>query len=232
MNKILLSVIPALLLLSACVSDADRRIHHPHEIPEVLETLRPFAIIDFKNKAEGQNMPEWVSYWLEGGVHAIETLDAYEGRLVFISRNEGSNFNALAQWANWFSPELDFPRLAASRIEARFLSGVSHPDHIYGDFFVTLIRAASDAPWTGAVKEDYFWIRREFYPVEDDFPEAVDAAPLLQEDWKFLVLVTIDEAYFSSQLNTIFRTIRPNPQPTRDQLSAANRVIERFFEGF
>ncbi|MCL2233544.1 MAG: hypothetical protein FWB99_10770, partial [Treponema sp.] len=65
-----------------------------------------------------------------------------------------------------------------------------------------------------------------------DFPEAVDAAPLLQEDWKFLVLVTIDEAYFSSQLNTIFRTIRPNPQPTRDQLSAANRVIERFFEGF
>jgi len=179
-------------------------------------------------------MPEWVKYWLEGGVRAVETLDTHEGRRVFISRNEGGNFNALTQWAKWFSPELDFPRMAASRIESRFLFGVSHPDSVYGDFFVTLIRAASDAPWIGAVKEDFFWIRREFYPVEDEdvFFETGDYTPPLAEDWEFLILVTIDEDLFASQLDAVFRTVRPSPPPTRDQVSAANRVIERFFDGF
>jgi len=228
-------IIFALLLLSACVSEADRRIQDPYETHEVLETPRPFTIIDFKNKAEGQSMPKWVYYWLEGGVRAVETLDTHEGRRVFISRNEGASFTALSQWAAWFSPELDFPRLAASRIEARFLSGVSRPDNVYGAFFVTLIRAASDAPWIGAVKEDYFWIRRKFYPVEEedyDFPELSDATPPLAEDWEFLVLVTIDEALFASQLDAVFRTVRPSPPPTRDQVSAANRVKESFFDGF
>ena len=234
MNKIVLSAIPALLLLSACVSEADRHIQAPPETPEVLEIPRLFTIIDFKNKAEGQSMPEWVNHWLEGGERAVEALGIYEGRHVFISQSAGGNFNALTQWAAWFSTELDFPRLAAARIESRFLSGVSHPDHVYGPFFVTLIRAASDAPWTGAVKEDHFWIHRKFYPVEDeyDFPEANDATPLLEEDWKFLILVTIDEALFASQLDAVFRSIQPTPPPTRDQVSAANRVIERFFDGF
>ena len=97
MNRIVLSAISVLVLLSACAGQADRRRQVPLEPPEFLETPRPFMIIDFKNKAEGQSMPEWVTSWLEGGVRAVETLDTHEGRRVFISRNEGGNFNALTQ---------------------------------------------------------------------------------------------------------------------------------------
>ena len=177
-------------------------------------------------------MPEWAASWLSGGVHAVETLEEFYGRHVFIGRNEGNNFNALTQWAEWFSPELDFPRLAAARIEARFLSGVTVPDHEYGAFFVTLIRAASNTTWAGAVKQDIFWIRREFYPSENDFPAANEIFPAITEDWEFLILVTMDSEIFAAQLNSVFSGVNPNPTPTRDQIAAANRVMENFFEGF
>jgi len=244
MNKIVPSAIPLLLRLlisllivpllsfSSCASDADRRDPTLDEFHEITQIFRPFMILDFKNKAEGQGMPEWVDHWLEGGISALEALGAYEGRLVFISRNEGTNFNALTQWAEWFSSELDFPRLAAARIESRFLSGVSRPDNVYGAFFVNLIRAASDARWAGAVKEDYFWIRRKFYPVEDDITETGGAVTLVDEDWEFLILVTIEKTSFAYQLDAVFRSIRPNPQPTRDQIAAVNRVKDNFFYGF
>ncbi|MCL2374702.1 MAG: hypothetical protein FWC65_05615, partial [Treponema sp.] len=149
MNRFLLCTIPA-LLFSACASEAGRRGHAPYEDPGILETPHPFAITDFMNMAEGADMPEWVSLWLEGGARAIENMDAHEGRHAFVSRNNGSNFSALEQWAQWFSADLDFPRLAAARIEARFLSGVSRPDDTYGAFFVALVRSASDAAWSGA----------------------------------------------------------------------------------
>ena len=181
-NKLFLAATSALLLFGSCVSDDRRALPH-YEIPEILKIPRPFTITDFKNKSEGQSIPEWVEHLLEGGISAVEALAAYEGRRVFISRNEGANFNALTQWAEWFSPELDFPRLAAARIESRFLSGVSRPDNMYGAFFVTLIRAASDAHWSGAVKEEYFWIRRKFDPVEDDYMGIDEGVPLLEEDW-------------------------------------------------
>ena len=232
MKKIIFSAISVLWLFCACVSEADRRAMAHNEIPEAMAAPRPFVISDFKNKAEGQSMPEWVSRWLEGGANAVEALAAFEGRYVFIGRNEGTNFNALMQWAEWFSAELDFPRLAAARIEARFLSGVTRPDNVYGAFFLALIRAASDARWSGAVKEDYFWIRREFYPVEDDFFEGSEADNLVNEDWKFMILVTIDETFFTAQLDAVFRSVNPSPPPTRDQVAAANRVKERFFDGF
>ena len=233
MNKIPLFAIPVVLMFaSSCTTDSDRRTQAADEIPGIIEIRRPFTITDFKDKAEGGSMPEWVNRWLEGGVSAVEALDVHEGRRVFIGRNEGNNFNALRQWAEWFLPDLDFPRLAAARIEARFLSGVSRPDTEYGAFFVSLIRAASDTLWVGAIKEDYFWIRREFYPVEDAFPETGEASSLVEEDWEFLILVTIDEALFASQLDTVFRNVHPSPQPTRDQLAAANRVKDQFFDGF
>ena len=232
MNRILLSAISALLMLGSCASRAG--VHHStiyDDLPAI-DISRPFVITDFMHKAEEHPMPAWVEYWLEGGVSAIEASGLYGNRHAFVSRNEGTSFNALNQWVQWFSPNLDFPRLAAARIEARFLHGVTRPDSVYGDFFVALIRAASDAPWAGAVKEEYFWIRRQFVPPDDEFWEASAAASFVEEDWEFLILVTIDEGLFASQLDEVFRSVRPRTQPNRQQIAAANSVVERFFEGF
>ena len=146
-------------------------------------------------------------------------MELYRNYYTFVSWSEGNNFNALNHWVEGFSPELDFPRLAAARIESRFLSATPFPDDEYGAFFETLIRTASDARWTGAVKEENFWLLRRAVSQESG-------------NFEFFILVTISKSAFALQLEDVFRNVRPNPPPTRDQVNAANRVRSRFYEGF
>jgi hypothetical protein len=225
MNKFLFCVITAVMLVS-CVSKPENPEITPPEEPETGETAkapRAYTISDYKNKTRGGYIPEWANLWFDSGIREVETLGAFRDRFLFIARNEGNNHNALNLWKDGFSPELDFPRLAAVRIEARFSGGVPYPDEVYGAFYETLIRAASDAHWTGMIIEDDFWIRRKFMQSEDESE---------REDWEFFVLVSIDRTVFTSQLNTIFEKLNPRPPPTEGQIAAAGRVKDRFFEGF
>jgi len=223
MRKLFLAAIFTALLFGSCRSAAERIVVEPPRAPEPERNPAPHTIADYKNKTQGGTIPVWVSLWLDSGVYAVENLDAYRERYVFVARNEANNFNALGLWKDGFSAELDFPRLAAARIEKRLASAVDDPDNSYGAFYETLIRAASDFNWTGAVRVDDFWTLRQF-------PAGEEGVPV--ENWEFLILVTIDKSLFVSQLDRIFQVINPNPPPSRDQRTTINRVRERFFEGF
>ena len=211
------------ILLTSCFNRPRRMILDLPFEPEEIQAPRDYEILDYKNKTKGEIIPEWVNLWLESGISEIENLYVFSDCFVFIHRNEGNNFNALNLWNNNFSPVLDFPRLAASRIEARFSTSITYPDEVYGDFFEILVRAASDAPWTGATKEGDFWILKKYLPYEDE-PET--------ESWEFLILVIIEKSNFTSQLNTIFEKINPKSPPTKEQLAAIDQVKNNFYEGF
>ena len=170
-------------------------------------------------------MPEWVNFWLNSSIQDMEALDSFSGQYVFISRNEGLRLNPLHLWMEGFSPELDFPRLAAARIERRFASAVTHPDNEFGSFYEAIIREASDTPWYGAVSAGDFWIRRLYPPDEEENVQEM-------ETWEFLILLTIEKDLFVSQLDEIFERINPFPAPTRNQIEAINRVKGDFFSGF
>jgi hypothetical protein len=70
---------------------------------------------------------------------------------------------------------------------------------------------------------DDFWIRKKYIANETEGE---------QENWEFLILVTIEKSLFSSQLERIFENIKPVPPPNVNQIAAANRVKEQFFENF
>ena len=247
MNKFLLSAIFAVVLLSSCTIFRGKQVLNFSQEPGTAEAPEAFTITDYKDKTSGASIPEWAELWLnsensESGIHAIEALDAYRDRYVFISRNIGNNFNALTQWSKGFSPEQDFPRFAAARIEARLSNSVPFPDNEYGAFYETLVRTAADASWYGAVRVDDFWIHREFRAGsgEDGEPSGANE-PNTQENltssparevWEFLILVTIDRTLFASQLDDIFRNMDLKPVPSRDQAAAVNKVKDHFFEGF
>jgi hypothetical protein len=184
-----------------------------------------WEILDFQNKDREGVFPSWVSLYLTGGNRAVEELWAYQDYYVFISQNTGTNFNALEQWRAAFSADLDFARLAAVRIESRFLAAAtSYPDYEYGGYFEALIRLASDAVWEGALRGDDFWLLRKF-------PEA-DGFMVRPEMFDFLILVMIEKESFASQISTLFQNVRPLSPLTRDQNAAVTRVQENFFEGF
>ena len=213
-----------LILFTSCLTEQPGFVlTAPPETPEEIRALRAFDITDHKNRNTGLDIPEWANRFFEGGIRAVRVMEANMNSYMFIARSEGNNFNALNLWNDGFNAELDFPRLAAARIDARFSAGVHFPDTEYGAFYETLIRAVSDFRWTGMVKEDDFWIQRSFSSNEDE---------PAREDWEFLILVTIEKTHFASQLNLIFQNINPDPPPTETQALAARRVIDRFFQGF
>jgi hypothetical protein len=244
MKKLFLIAIFALLFFGSCRSRADRLVVEPPREPETVRSPAPYTITDYRNKSRGGIIPEWVRLWLDSGAYEVEKLDAYRDRYVFVARNEANNFTALNLWQDGFSAELDFPRLAAARIEERLVSAVDDPDQSYGAFYEMLIRAASDFPWMGAVRVDDFWILKCFPPGEEDAPvgdadEDTIAAEVVSvgsaqetENWEFQILVTIDRSLFASQLERIFETLDLNPPPSRDQRTTIDRVKERFFERF
>ena len=217
------AIMLAAALFASCSGQPDRLIVNQDEATSDAESAMIFTIVDYKNKALGASIPEWVNLWLEGGVHEVEAMNAHKDRYVFISRNEGGSINALNYWKDGFTPQQDFPRMAAARVEARFSHNVPLPDKEYGAYYETLVRALSDTPWTGALREDDFWMLKRFPPAEDGSES---------ETWEFLILLTIGKSQFTSQLNAIFDKIEVEPPPSKDQNAAINRAKASLFDGF
>jgi hypothetical protein len=198
-----------------------------------------FRILDYQDKAQGAAIPWWLDLFFEKGVRAVEA--AMPGRYVFIASNGGSNFGALSLWAEFFSPEQDFARLAARRIETRFARASADPGREFGPYFEALVRAASDADWRGAAEAGRFWLRRRF----------VDSggADTDRETWNYYILLTIGKVEFAAQVEAILAGVpgavlaaaagnegesaarRPSREQ-RGQLSAFSRACRRFFDGF
>ena len=226
MNRFCLSAIFCIPLLVSCASKPDKLVVPLPDAPGAAGPLA-YTIIGHKNSSSGKDIPEWVNLWLKSGVSGVETLDAFKARYAFVQRSEGYNFNALRLWNEGFSSALDFPRLAAARVEGRLCLNARNPSNEYGAFYETLVRSVADAQWMGAVKEDDFWILKK--PVyEKNEPEAGEG----REIWEFLILVSIEKAGFAFRLDQIFRSVTPVPAPSKAQAAAIELVKSHFYEGF
>jgi hypothetical protein len=220
----LLAVFPA-LFLAVCAGSPERRYEREVDTAEAAGQERVYNLTDYKTRAEGGFFPVWIEYYLEENIAGLEALEEYQDRYVFIARGKGTNFRALEQWAEGFSVELDFARLAAIRMERRFTrAAAGFPDTVFGRYFEAIIRAASDASWEGAVREDDFWLKGYY----EGTGENADS----DESYDFMILVTIDKTFLVSQIQALFSGVTPQSPMSGDQLAAVGRIRERFFEGF
>ena len=71
-----------LFLFISCAGEPDKRALPPPERSGAAGI--PYVIFDYKNRAQGGIIPEWVTRWYEEGIRETEALDAYEGRYAFI----------------------------------------------------------------------------------------------------------------------------------------------------
>jgi hypothetical protein len=191
-----------------------------------------FRIQDYEGKAAGEDIPEWVNRYFTEAEAGVEKLAEYQGKYVFIGKNQGINFDALIQWQTAFSPVQDFSQLVASRIEARLVNGAggNYPDNVYGPFFEAMVKKAYDTKYQGVQKEKGFWV----YLVP---PQTPSAAPGEEEEdverpvYLFLVPLSVDRPDFEAQVNRIFDSAKADLPLTRSQEAAVNRVREEFFDG-
>jgi len=183
-------------------------------------------IIETKNGTSVRNLPGWLAAYINGGIEEVERMSAYYGKYVFIGRNEGINFTAMNMWADKFSAVKDFSILAAERIERRMISGAYlYPDNEYGLFFETMVKKAFSTIYTGAIKEDTYWIKMKIS--QENNIEAYT-----EEVYNFFVLISIDKMTMQAIITNLMTESFSAVTPTANQRDSINRLRQNFFERF
>ena len=225
--KIKLSV--TFIIISLFISCAGQRntvfIPEPDfSVYEFEKQIEIDKIIETKDGAGIRQMPNWLRAYMEGGIDAVERLDAYSNKYVFIGINTGSNFAVLTKWSENFSAARDFPMLAAVRIENRMISTASlYPDDEYGLFFEKMIKSAYGAEYPGAVKEATYWIKIWF---EDENSWEYT------ENYMFFVLITVDRTVLQANIRGMMARTSAAVTVTPAQQNTINRLRQTFFQGF
>lgn len=215
------------MMFGSCLNNK-KIVFQPEAAPEKEDAPETGKITDSQSIA----MPEWINAFFDNGIAEVESLAAWQNNYIFIGKNQGTSFNGLKQWAAEFSPMQDFPRLAAARIEKRLLDAASlYPDDEYGQFFELLVKSASDAQYGGAVKEDSFWIKRQFVVGSITGTES-DDNNRVYEIYEFYVLISVDKTLLQDRIKQLMAEIKTDTPPTRAQRAAINKVQQNFFEGF
>ncbi|MDR1373957.1 MAG: hypothetical protein LBJ24_03200 [Treponema sp.] len=217
MKKILVAAfVISLLVLAGCASN---------KAPEYVEKTKAYEVLDHKTMAVGQDVPGWVTRYIDGGLVEVEKMPDFQNKYVFIGEDSGTNLNALRQWTSGFTVAQDLSRMVSTRVQARFAgAGAGSPDDEYGRYFEAVVKNASDATYSGARKENDFWILKRYF--------AGDGKSVDREVYDFYVLVTIDKNSLEQQINAILNGTRADTPPSREQAVAIDRVKEAFYEGF
>ena len=135
-----------------------------------------------------------------------------------------TSFNALRSWASAWNPARDFSLLVAGRVQKRLERGIStYPDREYGSFFEAAVKHSADYTFLGAEKRGEFWLLRS-YP-----PENGGEARL---EYEYYIILVINRAVLKKQLDAILKTVSSQSDATKDQNSAVNGVISKFYDNF
>ena len=115
--------------------------------------------------------------------------------------------------------------MVSTRVQAKFVGAAAgSPDAEYGRYFEDVVKNVSEATFSGARKENDFWLLKRYF--------RADGKTVDRETYDFYVLVTIDKAILERQINDLLNGVARDAPLTREQQTAVDRVKEAFYEGF
>jgi len=183
-------------------------------------------ITETKDSSSAAVMPEWLRLFINEGIEAVESLDRFYNKYVFIGINKGTDPAALNKWAEMFSHIYDFPVLAAERIEKRMIASASlYPNDEYGPFFERLVKRSYGASYPGTLKEETYWVKAT---VDND--NTADLAS--SETYIYFILITVDRPVMQSIIRNMIAQTENSSAFTSAQAASVNRLQQNFFEGF
>jgi hypothetical protein len=197
----------------------------PVDAPEYAQKTDTYVVADHKAKAVGQDVPDWVTLYISDGIVAVEALDAFKDKYVFIGEDSGTNLNALRQWSTGFTVNQEIGRMVSSRVEAKFVGAAAgSPDAEYGRYFEDVVKGVAEARFSGARKENDYWILKRYF--------KADGRNIDRETYDYYVLVTIDKSALQQQIDAVISGAGSDAPLNREQRTAVDRVKEAFYEGF
>jgi hypothetical protein len=256
----MLLVLPvfALTLIGSC-SFTRKQKALPYLAPSV-QVSRIIEILDYQGRSSGEEVAEWVSLYINGGVSALERLDEFAPYFVFVAEQSSPDLNTLLQWGRNFSLERDIPQLVLLRAYRRLTGNLSiNPDDMYGSFFETFIKRLASLRWPAARKPYERWVLVRRIPLlppteisdseasesdisDSDTPDAAPSEQSLHQEpgeasfdsrlYMYLILNLIERTEIESSLKLIMNDITLDKSLSRDQVQAINSIKSNLFNGF
>ena len=202
--------------------------------PEIQLDLPPgreppaLQIIRYKNQENGSALAPWLRSFLESGIAGPESLVSYQGSYLFIASARNQRQPVITQWIENYSPDREFSRLAAERIQDRLgkdLPG-KPPDIVYGSNYERAIKAAYGTTFWGSRRIDDSWVLGVSAVQNGDEPNQ----PVY---WGF-ILISIPRDTLEIQISDLLSKISGSGRgrTAREQNAAFDQVREHFFEQF
>jgi len=218
-KKLIVALTAAALVMSAvsCASKPEEKT--------MVKKGPAYEVIDHKTMAIGGDIPAWVVTFIETGVQGIEAMDAYKDKYVFIAEDSGANKQALSLWMTGFNVTQEVARMVSTRVQSKFAGAAAgSPDDEFGRYFENVVKSAAEARYSGARKENDFWVMRRYF--------KEDGKSIDREEYTMYVLVSIDKAMLQSQIQAVLDGTAADTPPSKEQQTAIDRVKESFYEGF
>lgn len=219
MKKLIVALTAAALVMSAvsCASKPEEKT--------MVKKGPAYEVIDHKTMAIGGDIPAWVVTFIETGVQGIEAMDAYKDKYVFIAEDSGANKQPLSLWMTGFNVTQEVARMVSTRVQSKFAGAAAgSPDDEFGRYFENVVKSAAEARYSGARKENDFWVMRRYF--------KEDGKSIDREEYTMYVLVSIDKAMLQSQIQAVLDGTAADTPPSKEQQTAIDRVKESFYEGF
>jgi hypothetical protein len=251
-------LLSALILLGAC-SFTQKQKALPYLAPSA-QVSRIIEILDYQGRSSGEDVAEWVSLYINGGISALEGLDEFAPYFVFVAEQSSPDLDTLLQWGRNFSLERDIPQLVLLRAYRRLTGNLSiNPDDMYGSFFETFIKRLAALRWPAARKHYEGWVLVRRVPLlppmdasdsdisdsdvsDSDTPDAGPSEQSLPQEageasfdsrlYMYLILNLIERTGFERSLKLIMNDITLDKSLSRDQVQAINSIKSNLFNGF
>jgi hypothetical protein len=230
-----------LLPIASCVSNLRREPLPYNKPPE--EVKRNFEILDYQNRTDGENLAEWVTAYMNGGIQALERMNEFAPYYVFVVEQSSPDLNTLILWRDNFRAEQDFPQLVFLRVYRRLTENLSiNPDETYGAFFETLMKRIPAIRWPQAQRYADTWVLAHYSLPEpaapepsEPLPQDFDEQPETPDDsrlYTYLIMVVIEKAEVETVLNALIDETSIDIPLQRDQAQAVSALKSNFFRTF
>ncbi|MDR1469839.1 MAG: hypothetical protein LBT00_11155 [Spirochaetaceae bacterium] len=156
----LTAVVAAVIVLAACATKGDGDAQADRI---TLSSSATAKTVEHKGTGYGINeLPEWISEYLDRGVPGVESLADYKGKYCFVAEEQGPALQQLLTWVNNFNAQQQIGATINTRVASVFKANESLvPDNADSQrAYSNAINTLFTATYTGARKEADWWLKQ------------------------------------------------------------------------
>ncbi|MDR1232177.1 MAG: hypothetical protein LBK61_12365 [Spirochaetaceae bacterium] len=195
---------------------------------------RSYIILEHKNVA--REMPEWLQCYLDADERRAEELPAYTGDYIFVINEKGGGLSALAKWSEYFRIEQDFSHAVFLRMYNRLLTeSGGRTDYYLGDFFEVFLKKIAGYDFSGAAREDDYWIKVAFEQGAADTDTTdgdTENVAETRDEYRYYILVKVNKISLQEEITALFADAYAEVTLDKLQAGVISRLQSTLFSGF